>query len=530
MPNFIPYQQSQLMLLPLDIRDMIPKDHLVYVIDAIVERLNLTSIYEKYKNTEGGRPSYHPRMLLKVLFYAYAIGVRSSRKIAAKLESDVFFMYLAAMQKPDFRTISDFRKAHLPQLKELFKQIVLICIEMGIAKIGHIAIDGTKVRASAGRRRTKSKEKLEKMVAEIRKEIKEILAEAEKIDEQEDERYGRNKSGDEVPEELTKKEVLKEKIEKAKAVLQERKWKEVNLTDPDCRFMKDADGGKDTSYNSQVAVSEENQVIVANDVTSEVTDQHQFIPMYEQVIENTGKKPEEVSADCGYYDGENYIYIDKNKIDAYLPDQMLEKETDEEGNIKIDKFDRRNFKYNKEEDTFTCSAGKILVFKQNYERNGVKSRIYIGQECSLCKHKKECTKAKARQIKVSNADLVMERMRKKLLTEEGKKKYNKRLSTVEPVLGNLKRNLGFRYFLLRGIEKVKGEFNLMCIAHNLKKIHRYGFSKEGEGFLELMKQNYEECLSFLRSFRKILAEKIRNVFFILQMSKFNFIRVNLIAV
>ena len=512
MPNFIPYNQSQLMLLPLNIREMIPKDHLVRAINVLVERLNLSLIYQKYKNSEGGRPSYHPLILIKVLFYAYAIGLRSSRKIAARLESDVFFMYLAAMQRPDFRTISDFRKEHLGQLKELFKQIVLISKQLGIAKIGHIAIDGTKMRASAGRRRTKSKEKLEKMADEIEKEIEEILDEASEVDKREDRLYG-EKRGDELPKDLQKREDLIEKIEKAKEVLKKRGWKEANITDPDCRFMKDADGGKDTSYNTQMAVDGEAQVILANDVTSEVTDQHQFIPLYEQVVENTGEEPEEVSADCGYYSGENYIYIEENGIDAYLPDQMFDKEVDKEGKEKIGKYDRRNFKYDKEEDIFTCPEGKRLIFKQNYKRNGVKYRIYVGQECSVCKQRFECTKGKARHINVSEVDGIMERMRKKLLTGEGKEKYKKRLSTVEPVLGNLKKNLGYRDFLLRGLEKVKGEFQLMCIAHNLKKIHKYLNSEEGKGSWGYVTQNHEGDSSFLKNFREITSEKIKNVLF-----------------
>ena len=508
MPNFIPYNQSQLMLLPLDIKEMIPEDHLVHAVDAVVERLDLSSIYEKIQNSEGGRPCYHPLMLVKVVFYAYATGVRSSRKIAARLESDIFFMYLAAMQRPDFRTISDFRKEHLGQLKELFKQIVVICLELGMAKLGHIAIDGTKMRASAGRRRTKGEGKLEDMAEEIEKEIEEILEEASETDEREDKLYG-DKRGDELPEELRKREDLLEKIEKAKEALRTRGWKEANITDPDCRFMQDADGGKDTSYNTQVAVDGEDQVIVANDVTSEVNDAHQFIPVYKQVKENTGKEPEEVSADCGYFSGETAIYIERNKVDAYLPDQMFEKEIVEG----IGEFDRRNFRYNGEEDTFTCPGGKRLVFKQNYMQNGIKCGIYVGEECITCQHRVECTRGEARHIKVSEVDELVKRMREKLLTEEGKERYKKRLSTVEPVLGNLKKNLGYRDFLLRGIEKVKGEFNLMCIAHNLKKIHKHSVCKEGGEFSAMMRRNYEQSLAFLTSFKERVAEKIKNILF-----------------
>ncbi|NOR21077.1 MAG: IS1182 family transposase [Candidatus Aminicenantes bacterium] len=512
MPNFIPYNQTQLMLLPLNIREMIPEDHLVHGISTLVERLDLSSIYQTYKNNEGGRPSYHPLMLIKVLFYAYAIGVRSSRKIAARLESDVFFMYLAAMQRPDFRTISDFRKDHLEELKELFQQIVVISMSLGIAKIGHISIDGTKMRASAGKRKTKSKESLDKLEQEIEKEIEKMLDEAEEVDEQEDRLYG-DKRGDEMPKELRKKEDLIEKIEEAKKKLKERGWKEVNITDPDSRFMQDPDGGIDMGYNTQVAVDEETQVIVANDVTSEVNDHHQFIPLYEQVVDNTDKKPEEVSADCGYANGKNYMYIEDNKIDAYLPDQMFDKEVDKEGKEKLSRYDRRNFRYNKDKDTFTCPEGKILVYKQKQKKDGINSRIYVGQECSYCKQRVECTRGKARHVKVSEVDGIMERMRKKLLTDEGKERYKKRLSTVEPVFGNLKKNLGYRDFQLRGLEKVRGEFQLMCIAHNIKKIHKYVTSEDGGGFSAQEWQKTENHSSFLENIKGVVSEKIKTFLF-----------------
>jgi transposase len=512
MANFIAYNQEQLMLLPLNIREMIPEDHLVHGVSTLVERLDLFSIYQTYKNSEGGRPSYHPLMLTKVIFYAYAIGVRSSRKIAAGLESDVFFMYLAAMQKPDFRTISDFRKDHLEELKELFQQIVVISMELGIAKIGHISIDGTKMRASAGRRKTKSKESLDKLEQEIEKQIEKMLDEAEEIDEEEDRLYGDTR-GDEMPKELRNKEDLIKKIEEAKKKLEEKGLKRVNITDPDSRFMQDADGGIDMSYNTQVAVDDKTQVIVANDVTSQVNDHHQFIPLYEQVVDNTDKKPEEVSADCGYANGKNYMYIEDNKIDAYLPDQMFDKEVDKEGKEKLSRYDRRNFRYNRDKDTFTCPEGKILVFKANQKKDGIKSRIYVGQECSDCRERLECKRASVRYIKVTEVDGIIERMREKLLTEEGKQRYNKRLSTAEPVFGNLKKNLGYRDFQLRGLEKVRGEFQLMCIAHNIKKIHKYATSQKGGGFSGQKRQKTENQSSFLGDVKGLASKKIKTFLF-----------------
>jgi transposase len=472
------------MLLPPEIRELIPEGHLVFGIDAVVEGLDVSFIYEKYRNDEGGRRGYHPKMLLKVLLYAYAIGVRSSRKIAAKLGSDVHFMYLAAMSRPDFRTISDFRKDHIGELEGIFRQVVLVCMKLGIAKVGHIAIDGTKMRASAGRRRTKSRKKLRELEEEIEREIRKILDEAERVDEEEDRLYG-DKRGDEMPEELRDKEAFKEKIKKAVEKLEKEGWKEANTTDPDAKFMKDADGAIDLSYNTQIAVEGESQVIVANDVVQEGNDVHQFKPMYEKVKKVTGKEPEEVSADCGYYSGENMLYIEEEEIDVYLPDQTFEKEASEG----IFEFDKSRFSYNEKEDTLTCPTGEKLVFKQNYKQKGIQSRIYVGERCEVCGRRVECTRGKVRHVKISDVDRLREKMRAKLLSEDGRSRYKKRFFTVEPVFGNLKKNLGYRDFLLRGLRKVKGEFNLMCMAHNLKKIHRHKLSE-----IEKKKNEFREIL------------------------------------
>lgn len=473
MPNFKPYVQNQSMLFPADIRDLIPEDHLVRVIDKVVEGLDLRSIYDKVENDSGGCTAYHPMMLLKVLFYAYIQNIRSSRKIAEKLRTDIHFMYLAGMQKPDFRTISDFRKNNIEELEVLFTQIVVLCMRLGLAKVGHVAIDGTKMRASAGKKNTRSEEYIDELMKKVEEQMKEILENANKVDDEEDELYGKDKRGDEIPKELTNKKVFKEKLQKALEELKKKELKQVNTTDPEARFMKAADGGIQVSYNVQVAIDAENQIIVANNVCSDSNDEHQFIPMYENIQEVTGKKPEEVSADAGYEDNENYIYIKENSINAYLPDRMMKKEVDHQGKQHIPPFDRRNFIYNENDDTYRCPAGETLYYYRQFERNGVSYKLYKCKNCGQCSLKRRCTKTQTnRQIVVSEADAVKEQMREKLLTEHGSKKYLLRLSTVEPVIGNLKRNFGFTYFLLRGLKKTMGEFNLMCIAHNIKKIHR----------------------------------------------------------
>lgn len=507
MGNFKSYNQDQPLLLPLNIKELIAEDHIVRVIDMVVEKLNLQSLYVNTNNDTGGCPAYHPRMMLKILFYAYTEGIRSSRQIARRLESDIYFMYLSGMQTPDFRTICNFRSNNLRCIKELFIQIVKLCKQLGLIRIGHVAIDGSKVRASAGRRNTKSGERLEEMQKGIEQQIKELIEEAEKIDEQEDQLYDKSNRGDEIPKELANKEILKEKIEQAKKLLEERGWKEINLTDEDSRFMKSADGSKNVSYNVQIAVDAEHQIIVASDVSSEPTDQHQLIPLYEQVVENTGEKPDEVSADCGYDSNKNYIYIEKNAINAYVPDQLSRKEIDKNGEETISQFDKRNFKYDEEKRIYICPAGKPLHHKSKHEKDGVTYHVYECTRCKRCAFKKNCTTSKFRQIIVSDADPAKEKMRQKLKTNDGKKAYSKRLYTVEPVFGSLKRTLGFTHFLLRHLQKVKTEFSLMCIAFNLKKIH-----------LSLNRENLFEKLNisslnkeFFNQGKKIFLNFIRNI-------------------
>ena len=200
---------------------------------------------------------------------------------------------------------------------------------------------------------------------------------------------------------------------------------------------------------------------------------------------------------------------------------VFDKEVDKEGKEKLGRYDRRNFRFNQEEDIFHCPEGKRLVFKVNQMKDGINSRIYVGQECSLCKQRVECTRSKARHIKISEVDGIMERMRKKLLTEEGKEIYKKRPSTVEPVLGNIKKNFGYRDFLSQGIEKVRGEFDLICIAHNIKKIHKHVISKEGKAFSAFMEQNRAELSSLVKNIKWISSDKIKTIFFRLKITATN---------
>ncbi len=471
--KFRSYEQHQTTLLPQSIEELVPENHVVRAVDKIVEQLDLKDLYASY--SEEGQPGYHPMMLVKILLYGYLVGVRSSRKIAEKLESDIFFMYLSAQQKPDFRTISDFRLNKKEYLKGYFKQVLQICRQMGLAKLGQIAIDGTKIEANSSRKKMLDKKDLLKLERRVENNIKQIIESAESIDKEEDQRYGKDKRGDELPEELSGNEKLLEKIKQAKKHLEENDLKRVSLTDPESRIMLINNRGTDICYNAQAAIDCDNQIITACKISNHENDHKNFIPVYEEIVKNTGEKPKEVLADAGYESGKTYLYIEENEIDAYVPDCMLNKETDEKDNETIGEFDRRKFTYNQSDDTYTCPNQQVMKFKGKNSRNGVKFRIYIGHACQDCAFRRKCIskpEAKSRQIQIYENDKFKAEMRTKLLSMEGRIKYKRRM-VIEPVFAHLKRIMLFRQFLLRGVDKAECELNLLCTAYNIKKLSKY---------------------------------------------------------
>jgi transposase len=276
---------------------------------------------------------------------------------------------------------------------------------------------------------------------------------------------------------LSDEKKLLEKIIEAKKEIEEKNLNRVNITDKDSRLMLMSNGGYDMSYNTQISVDSKNQIILSSDVVNRSNDYGEFENMYEQLIKNTNQKPREVSADAGYSSGRTLNYIKKNQIDAYIPDGRMNNEVNEEtSEERLEKYDRRNFRYEKDTNKYICPEGKPMHFERNSKRNGVKYKIYRGSECKSCSKRGECIskrhqqKAIYRVIQIYENDDIKSEMRKKLLTKEGKKKYRKRLSTVEPVFAHIKHVMGFKQFLLRGIKKVKTEFSLICTSHNIKKL------------------------------------------------------------
>jgi transposase len=422
------YLPEQDLLLPPSLREWLPENHLAYFVSDVIDQLDLSAIEAYYEREERGYPPYHPRMMSKILVYGYCVGVFSSRKLRKRLQEDVAFRVLAAGNEPDFRTIADFRKIHLARLEGLFQQVLRMALELGAIKLGRVAIDGSKLKANASKHKAMSYQRMKEQEKRLREEVRRLFEQAEAIDAAEDAEYGPENAGDELPSELARREERLRRIREAKRALEERARAEAsaegkdeqeqkkvrpeakaqyNFTDPESRIMKGADGFVQ-GYNAQLAVEPRLQLIVGQSVTQQANDKQQLLPMIKKVQEQSGQKPSAVLADSGYVSEDNLRGVAKLGVEAYV------------------------------------AAGRQ---KHN---QGV-------PPCPRGRIRKSAT--------------LLERMQRKLQTVTGRAIYARRKAIVEPVFGQIKQRQGFRQFLLRGIEKVRGEWALVCMTHNLLKVY-----------------------------------------------------------
>ena len=455
---------NQPYLMPPSLQDWLPEGHLARFVADLVETLDLSAIYARYEEGDGrGLAAYDPRMMVRLLIYGYCRGVASSRRIERATYEDVAFRYLAADQHPDHDTIADFRKEHLAILAQLFVQVLKLCQEAGLVKLGHVALDGTKVKANASKHKAMSYERMGETEKKLAAEVEALLAEAARADAEEDGKYGKGKRGDELPPELARRESRLKKIREAQAALEaeareaaKRKQAEVearlkdrekeeaergrkfggrppqapnpeeakpepkaqrNFTDPDSRIMKDGATKEFVqAYNAQAAVDSEAQVIVAAAVTQAENDKQQLVPMLLKVQELTGSAPQQATADSGYFSAAN------------VSDRRL--------------------------------AGIDLYVAPDRQKHGAQAPVATGPPPAA-------------------SSGAAELMRAKLQKAEGQEVYKLRKAIVEPVFGQIKEARGFRRFLLRGKAKVEAEWQFICTTHNLMKLFGSGWSPQG---------------------------------------------------
>lgn len=446
------YAPDQSFLLPPAPRDWLPEDHLAYFILDVMKELepSLRPIYAYYEREGRGYPPYHPQMMVALLLYAYCVGLPSSRKIERRTHEDVAFRVIAGGNHPDHSSIAEFRRIHFKALSGLFAQVLFLCKKAGLVRMGHVALDGTKIQGNASKHKAMSYGRMKEQEQELLRKVEALLKEAQSVDEEEDARYGKGKRGDELPEDLRRADTRLAKIRAAKAELEAeaRQAKEVedrekqasqdeqesepkaelpshrvphdqqgiptdqaqrNFTDPESRIQKTGNGFIQ-GYNCQIAVDDAHQIIVAQAVTNQSPDAQHLVPLLDQVIENTGLAPEVLSADTGYFSEANVRRAESLGTDPHIATA------------------RSKHRQRVQPPTPAHAPAEGLSVKQ--------------------------------------------RMAQKLATKPGRAIYSRRKVIVEPVFGQIKQGRGFRQFLARGTEKVRSEWSLLCTTHNLLKLYR----------------------------------------------------------
>lgn len=492
-----PIEFNQRQLFPSNIFDLLADGHECYLYNDIFQQLNTSSVERTFSRI--GQNAYHPRLIVSILIYSYSHGVFSSRQIEKRCNEDLSFMYIAGMNCPNFRVLSDFRKDNVVFFHECFKQSVLLAMELGLASLGHVSLDGSKFKASTSKHKAMSHKRLEEKEKELMKEIDSLIQKANKCDEDEDKEY-KEKTGYEVPEDLKFKEERLAKIKMAKEALEKREEelnpgkeiegkKQISFADTDARIMG-KNGNFDYQYNGQISVDKDNQIIVGQHLSQNANDKQEIKPAVENLQKTTGTLPAKLSADNGYMSGENLETLASTDLDAYVATNKGEKKNKiplAESNRKLIKAD---FDYNEQDDCFTCPGGHTLILKST-SKEGKKTYQGSSDNCAECEYKDRCctsAKGQARTINTDDKEPLRKQMNEKMESEASKEIYKKRKVIVEPVFGQIK-NSGFRGFNVRGYEKTSGEFSLVCTAHNIKKIMKAifkGVVRSESGKLEPM--------------------------------------------
>ena len=479
----IPFKQSpvefnQRLLFPSNIFDLLSTGHECYLYNDIFQQIDTSSLETKY--SRQGQNAYHPRLIVSILIYSYSQGVFSSRQIEKRCKEDLSFMYIAGMNCPNFRVLSDFRKNNPDFFHECFKQSVLLAMELGLASLGHVSLDGSKFKANTSKHKAMSYNRLKEKEKELMEEIDSLIQKANMCDEEEDKEY-KKKTGYEIPEDLKHKEARLAKIKKAKEALEKREEelhpgkdieakKQISFADTDACIMGKK-GDFDYRYNGQISVDEDNQIIIAQYLSQNANDKKEIEPALKKMQETTGTLPAKLSVDNGYMSGDNLEALETADVDAYIATDKGEKKNKiplDESNRQLTKAD---FIYHDQDDYFTCPGDQALVLKSE-SKDG--KRIYQGSSdvCASCGYKSRCCKSakgQARTISTDAKEPLRQQMNEKMESENSKEIYAKRKVIVEPVFGQIK-NAGFRGFKVRGYEKTSGEFSLACAVHNIKKI------------------------------------------------------------
>lgn len=466
--TFKNYQQKQSFLLPPSFSDFLGESHEAVILGEFLQELDTTELEQSYNNQTGGCSAYHPVMILSVLIYGYMNGIFSSRQLAKQLKQNLALMYLAGNTKPDFRTLSRFRKEKGIYLETIFNDVVRKAQDLGLINFGTCCLDGTKIYASASTSQNQIQKKLSEKISKLIEKAEEIdqLEDAEFGDEEDSEdtslktKEGRAKKKQELEEQKKKAET---KLEKLTALNPESKETRLNLTDPDSKLMKMKRSDFANGYNVQII--SENGLILNNSIFNSSSDQNTLIPSLEK-LQGSLTKPKILLADKGYSSEDNYLFCEKNNINAYIPPQS-------------EQTDLINYVYDEKKDIYTDRKGVVYYFKQHAKRRGDKVKYKLTESPRSRHHLFKMTvyegvdevTQKKKYLSISSVwKEYIKQQKEKLSTKEGKEIYKQRGYDVEGVFANIKKNLRFTHFNLRGFSGVATEWTLISLAHNLKKI------------------------------------------------------------
>ena len=463
--KFRPYDQAQTKFVNLNYREILGEDSDAVMINDIIEAMDLSSMESEY--VEVGNIAYNPKEMMKILVYGYFKGYFGGRPLYKNYNSDLGLRYLSNDDFPDFRTINVFRVKFKDEIADAFAKVVMLCKELGMIGFKNLSIDGQKLKANANVFQNKNLKSIKKEKEKIEKLLKKLLSNEIEF-----------KNVDDKQKKKKKLERRKNRLEHATQLLidagaeQDEKLR-YNLTDPEAKIMQDKRGVKNPDYNAQNAVDDKFQVLTAVNVIDTQSDSGQLDPMKEESEKNTGSPHEHTLADCGYPDKETFVQMEKDPTtEYYVPDKTKH-------SSRNDPYSKWNFQYHKDLDVYFCPQGiKLSFVRICKDKDGFEYRLYQAEDCSGCPVKDKCRrKSKNKDKKINNRtisvypqDEAVKRMRKKLDSEDGKKIYQRRMSTVEPLHGDMQKNRGFTQFVLRGLEKVNIEYNLLAIAHNIRKI------------------------------------------------------------
>lgn len=480
---YLPYDPSSGSLFPRHLGELIAEDDPVRLVYDATEVLDV-SVFET-KGRPSGQAPFHPLLMLRLLVWGYANGIYSSRKIGTAVKRDISFMFLAGDCRPSYRAISRFRCDHHVALQTIFQQTFRLCAEAGLVRLGHVALDGTVLKANTSKHKAMSYGRMKEKEAQLKREIDDLLVRAAQADRADDEQFGADSDGESLPAELKRREERLKRIQAARERIDVEKRSEQSVAaddapavedkeqrsfaDPEARIMPAKKGGFEYAYNAQLAVDEKVGVIVAADLDNRSPDVEHLAQMTEQVrvqrevLGDAAPEATQVTADAGYFSSEAISASDGNGIELLICPGREGKTSDSSTNGKL--FGLAQFSYDPEHRRFTCPAGRLLVLTDRSEER------YASQDCAGCPLRDKCLKPgeKRRRLRLHKGNIDGATMRTKMKTPQALAIYRRRKSTVEPVFGQIKWDRGLRALSMRGETKSRSEFRFVCAVHNLMK-------------------------------------------------------------